>query len=86
MKAVKKITEQNALPFCLLLPPSFVYETRTVCLLFVIKPHCSYLMKTSVAPSSAFEVHEKLGILQKLLSSTAFFFFPKIIKLDKFSG
>ena len=45
-------------------------------------------MTTSVVPFSVFEVREKLGMLQKLLSSTAFLFsfFPEIIKRNKFSG
>ena len=36
LKAVKKITEQNALPFGLFLPSFFVKELGTVCLLSVI--------------------------------------------------
>ena len=45
-------------------------------------------MTTSVAPFSVFGVHEKLGMLQKLFSSAAFFlsFVVEIIKRDKFSG
>ena len=74
VKALKKVTEQNTLPFGLLLPSSFVEEPETVVFTFGIRSlTCSYLMTTSVAPFSVFQVREKLGMLQKLLSSAAFF-------------